>query len=90
MASPRKIVTHVLLHEVRHWAQIATLFRLNGLKVDFHDSLFSPMTGGELRREPQTVQTASLSARSGLAAVAGLCEDVKHCLAARRNDLEDS
>jgi len=53
-ATPKKIVTHVLLHEVRHWAQIGTMFRLNGLKVDFHDFLFSPVMGGELRREPQT------------------------------------
>lgn len=53
-ATPKKIVTHILLHEVRHWAQIATLFRLNGRKVEFHDFLFSPVMGGELRREPQT------------------------------------
>jgi uncharacterized damage-inducible protein DinB len=53
-ATPKKIVTHVLLHEVRHWAQIATLFRLNGQKVDFHDFLFSPVMGGELKREQQT------------------------------------
>ena len=41
--TPNKIVTHVLMHEIRHWAQIATLLRLNGLKVDFHDFLFSPV-----------------------------------------------
>jgi uncharacterized damage-inducible protein DinB len=49
-ASPRKILTHVLLHEIRHWAQIATLLRLQGLKIDFHDFLFSPVMGGEFRR----------------------------------------
>jgi len=27
---------------------------LNGLKVDFHDFLFSPVMGGELKREQQT------------------------------------
>ncbi len=48
-ATPRKILTHVLLHEIRHWAQIATLFRLNGMKDDFHDFLFSPAMGGEFR-----------------------------------------
>ncbi len=48
-ATPRKIVTHVLVHEVRHWAQIATLFRLNGLTGEFHDFLFSPTMGGEHR-----------------------------------------
>lgn len=41
-ATPRKIVTHVLLHEIRHWAQIATLLRLQGIRDDFHDFLFSP------------------------------------------------
>jgi uncharacterized damage-inducible protein DinB len=49
-ASPRKIVVHILLHEIRHWAQIATLLRLNGVTDDFHDFLFSPAMGGELRR----------------------------------------
>ncbi len=41
--TPRKIVTHVLMHEIRHWAQIGTLLRLNGYKVQFHDFLFSPV-----------------------------------------------
>jgi uncharacterized damage-inducible protein DinB len=49
-ATPKKIVTHVLLHETRHWAQIATLLRLNGLKDDLHDFIFTPVLGGELRR----------------------------------------
>ena len=52
-ASPRKIVTHVSMHEIRHWAQIATLCRLNGLQVDMHDFLFSPVMG-ELKREQHT------------------------------------
>ena len=42
-ATPKKIVMHVLLHEIRHWAQIATLLRLNGLVPPFHDFLFSPV-----------------------------------------------
>jgi uncharacterized damage-inducible protein DinB len=50
LATPKKIILHVLLHEIRHWAQIATLLRLNGLKVDFHDFLFSPVLGGEFKR----------------------------------------
>ena len=41
-ATPRKIVAHVLLHEIRHWAQIGMLFRLNGFSIEFHDFLFSP------------------------------------------------
>ena len=41
---------HTVLHEIRHWAQIATFFRLNGLTGEFHDFLFSPVFGGEFRR----------------------------------------
>jgi uncharacterized damage-inducible protein DinB len=41
--TPRKILVHVVLHEIRHWAQIATLLRLQGMKVDFHDFLLSPV-----------------------------------------------
>lgn len=44
-ATPRKIVMHTLLHEVRHWAQIATLCRLNGMVAGFHDFLASPVLG---------------------------------------------
>jgi uncharacterized damage-inducible protein DinB len=44
-ATPRKIVMHVLVHEIRHWAQIGTILRLNGLTGDFHDFLFSPVLG---------------------------------------------
>jgi len=51
-ATPRKIVVHVLMHEIRHWAQIGTLFRLNGLPVEFHDFLFSPVLGGKFKRLP--------------------------------------
>ncbi len=49
-ATPRKIVVHVLMHEIRHWAQIATLFRLSGLTGEFDDFLFSPVMGGEVGR----------------------------------------
>jgi len=50
IATPKKIVMHVLLHEIRHWAQIATLFRLSGMTGEFHDFLFSPVMGGEIKR----------------------------------------
>jgi uncharacterized damage-inducible protein DinB len=40
--TPRKIVVHVLLHEIRHWPQIATLLRLNGIAAGFRDYIFSP------------------------------------------------
>lgn len=44
--TPKKIIVHVLVHEMRHWAQIATLLRLNGMTGEFHDFLFSPAMGG--------------------------------------------
>jgi len=50
-ATPKKIILHVLTHEIRHWAQIATVLRLNGFKGDFHDFIFSPVLGGEFRAE---------------------------------------
>jgi hypothetical protein len=43
IVTPRKIVIHVLMHEIRHWAQIATLLRVNGLPGESHDFLFSPV-----------------------------------------------
>jgi uncharacterized damage-inducible protein DinB len=52
--TPRKIVVHILLHETRHWAQIATFLRLNGVTDGFHDFLLSPAMGGGVRREPVT------------------------------------
>ena len=30
--SPRKLLFHILLHEIRHWAQIALAIRLAGLE----------------------------------------------------------
>lgn len=52
----RRIVVHILLHEIRHWAQIATLLRLNGFAVEWHDFLFfaaeepdDPRPGGASR-----------------------------------------
>ena len=48
-ATPKKIVIHVLTHEIRHWAQIATMLRFNGFTGDFHDFIFSPVLGGEFR-----------------------------------------
>jgi uncharacterized damage-inducible protein DinB len=47
IVTPKKVVMHVLLHEVRHWAQIATLCRVNGFVGEFHDFLTSPVLGGE-------------------------------------------
>ena len=47
--TPMKIIVHVVLHEIRHWAQIATVLRLHGMNTGFHDLLGSPVLGGELR-----------------------------------------
>lgn len=49
--TPKKVVIHVLMHEIRHWAQIATLLRLNGMAARFHDFLFSPVMGGEFNAD---------------------------------------
>jgi uncharacterized damage-inducible protein DinB len=48
--TPKKIIVHVLVHEMRHWAQIATLLRQNGMTGEFHDFLFSTAMGGERER----------------------------------------
>lgn len=41
-ASARKIVMHTLIHEVRHWAQVAALVRQRGLTPPgYHDLIFS-------------------------------------------------
>ena len=49
--SPKKIIFQVLLHEVRHWAQIATMLRLKGFSSDSQDFLFSPVLGGEFSKK---------------------------------------
>jgi uncharacterized damage-inducible protein DinB len=41
-ASARKIVAHVLVHGIRHWAQLATVLRQHGEPTDWmHDLLMS-------------------------------------------------
>lgn len=45
MITPRKVITHTVLHEIRHWAQIATMLRFEGVTDGFHDFLFSPVMG---------------------------------------------
>ncbi len=51
-ATPRKIVLHILAHEMKHWAQIAALLRREGLTGDFHDALFGPDPGSTLMPGP--------------------------------------
>lgn len=41
--TPRKVVIHCLLHEIRHWGQVATLLRLTGRSAAMQDFLFSPV-----------------------------------------------
>jgi uncharacterized damage-inducible protein DinB len=48
--TPRKFIAHILLHEVRHWAQIATILRLNGITGNFPDFLFSPVMARTTKR----------------------------------------
>ena len=48
-ATPKKIVAHTLMHEVRHWAQLATVCRMCGHAADAQDLLASPLWGGEFR-----------------------------------------
>lgn len=41
-ATPKKLLTHALVHSIRHWAQVARILRENGQRADFsHDVLFS-------------------------------------------------
>ena len=46
-ATPKKIIAHALMHEVRHWAQLGTICRMSGRAVDADDLLASPLWGGE-------------------------------------------
>ncbi len=41
-ASRRKLFTHIMLHSIRHWAQLSTLLREHGFKTQWpKDFLFS-------------------------------------------------
>jgi uncharacterized damage-inducible protein DinB len=46
--TPRKFITHILVHEIRHWAQIATMVRIAGHPGPSTDLIFSPAMGGGL------------------------------------------
>ncbi len=41
--TPRKMVVQAVTHEMRHWAQIATLVRMSGRKPGPRDFLVSPV-----------------------------------------------
>ena len=50
--SPRKVVVHVVIHEIRHWTQIATLLRVQGgLTGEPRDFLLSPVLPSEDARQ---------------------------------------
>lgn len=40
-ASRRKLFAHIMVHSIRHWAQISTLLRQNGFHVSWHADLLS-------------------------------------------------
>ena len=50
-ATPRKIVVHVLMHEIRHWPQIAVLLRLSESSWSFGISFSVLSCPPSLRRE---------------------------------------
>lgn len=52
-STPRKVVLHVLTHEIRHWAQVATLLRLQGWIGERQDLLFSPVLGDPIQLQNQ-------------------------------------
>lgn len=47
--SPRKTLIHAVTHEIRHWAQIATMLRFAGHRGPPLDFLFSPVCGDPVR-----------------------------------------
>jgi uncharacterized damage-inducible protein DinB len=43
-ANKHKIATNIFLHDIRHWAQVATVLRQNGFEDQWpHDLLLSPI-----------------------------------------------
>jgi hypothetical protein len=49
------------MHEVRHWAQVAALFRSIGLQGEFHNFLFSAAAlGGEAKAVGQAARADKL------------------------------
>ena len=53
--TPRKVITHVVTHQIRHWAQVATLLRMHGIAVGFHDFLACPVFGGSWKKVEPTL-----------------------------------
>lgn len=46
-ATPKKMAIHLMLHETRHWGQVATLLRIAGFSdKTLHDLIASPVMGG--------------------------------------------
>lgn len=49
-SNAKENVLHVLLDEIRHWAQTATILRLSGWVEEWRDLLVSPLKGGRFSR----------------------------------------
>ena len=45
MVTPRKMILQAVTHEIRHWAQIATMLRIAGHKTGSRDLIASPIFG---------------------------------------------
>jgi len=41
--TPRKMIVQAVMHEIRHWAQVATYLRMSGRKPGIRDLLASPV-----------------------------------------------
>jgi uncharacterized damage-inducible protein DinB len=52
--TPRKMIAQAVTHEIRHWAQVATLLRMSGRKPGPRDLLASPVFD-----QPDTVPGAA-------------------------------
>jgi hypothetical protein len=52
-ATPKKIIMHVLTHELRQWGPNCNLAPFERFWGDFHDFIFNPVLGGESKASKQ-------------------------------------
>lgn len=52
MVTPKTMIVQAVTHEIRHWAQIATLLRIHGRKTGPHDFLVSGIYERKLQSYP--------------------------------------
>jgi uncharacterized damage-inducible protein DinB len=50
VVTPRVMIIQAVTHELRHWAQIATLLRSAGYKLGMHDFIANPALSGAVPR----------------------------------------